>query len=72
MKLEYDNAMLLEIIKAHVEDYEKNLENIDFIAIDGQTIDETRVVSFTIGSKSNGNDEATLVKTGDTLNIEFN
>lgn len=71
MKIEYDNAMLLEIIKAHVEDYEKVLNDIHFIAIDGQTIDETRVVTFTIGSKSSGDYEDTIVKTGDTIDINF-
>lgn len=71
MEIEYTNEMLLEVVKAHVEDYESRIDDVEFIVIDGQTIDDTRVVSITIGSKGSGIDENTVVKTGDKMEINF-
>lgn len=71
MEIEYTNEMLLEVLKAHIEDYEERMDDLEFIVIDGQTIDDTRVISITIGSKDNGLGEDTVVKTGDKIKVNF-
>lgn len=71
VEIEYTNDMLLEIVKAHIEDYEEDIENVGFVVIDGQTIDDKRVVSITIGSQNNGVEEDTVVKTGDKMKINL-
>lgn len=71
MEAEYDNAMLLEIIKAHILGFEENTDDVEFVAIEGQTIDDTRLVTFTIGSKNEDVSENVTVKTGDRFKIEF-
>lgn len=71
MKIPYDNEMLLEIVKAHIDDYDDNIDEVDFIVIDGQTIDGTRIVSITVGSKDNTDGEHSLIKTGDEMEIDI-
>ena len=61
--------MLMNIAKAHIDDYEKNMDEVEFVVIDGQSINGTRVVGITIGSKDNGVGEDTVVKTGDKLKV---
>lgn len=70
MDIEYTNEFLLGIMKKHIADYEKDIDNVVEVVIGGETIGDNRITTFRVITPNvHEIYENTETKTGDPIDL---